>query len=295
MLTKGISYWSFVGGLEGTKPAIEALKDAKAAGFESLEFCLSDTGDVSMQTTEAAAKEIVKAAKDIDIKISSVACGLFWGKSLTATCEKTRSEAIEIGKKLLDVAAWLEVNAVLVVPGAVDVFFDPTSEVIEFGEVYKRATDSIGTLLPLATANKVAIGVENVWNRFLTGPAELAGFIDQFNSEWVGSYFDVGNCLIYGYPEHWIKYLGNRIKRVHFKDFRRAVGTGAGFVDLLSGDVNWPAVIAALDGIGYNGFVTAEMIPLYTHYPEVLIANTSRAMDAILSTSKKPGCCCCCG
>lgn len=295
MLTKGISYWSFVGGLDGTKPAIEALNDAKECGFDSLELCLSATGDVSLETTEQSAKEIVAAAKDIDIEISSVACGLFWDKSLSATCDKTRAEAVEIGKKLLDVAAWLEAGAVLIVPGSVDVFFNPDAEVVDFGECYKRATESIATLEPIAKANKVAIGLENVWNKFLTGPAEMAGFIDQFNSEWVGSYFDVGNVMPYGYPEHWIKYLGSRIKRVHFKDFRRAVGTGDGFVDLLSGDVNWPAVIAALEEVGYDGYVTAEMIPLYKHYPEVLVYNTSLAMDAILSSCSDAECCCCCG
>lgn len=294
MLTKGISYWSFEGGLDGTKPVLEAIEEAKEVGFESLELCMSETGDVSLETTEADAKEIIQAAEDSEIEISSVACGLFWDKSLTATDPKVRAEAVEIGKKLLDVAAYLDAGAVLVVPGAVDVFFNPDSEVIDFGEVYKRATESIMALEPHARANNIAIGLENVWNRFLTGPAELAGFIDQFDSEFVGSYFDVGNSMLFGYPEHWIKYLGSRIKRVHFKDFRRAVGTGDGFVDLLSGDVNWPAVIQALEGIGYDGYVTAEMIPLYKHYPEVLLYNTSNAMEAILSSCHDADCCCEC-
>lgn len=282
MLTKGISYWSFAGGLEGTKPIADAFVEAKNAGFESVEACLSETGDVSLQTTEAKAKEIIKAASDAGVQISSVATGLFWAKSLTASDPKVRAEALEIGKKLIDVAAWLDAGAVLIVPGAVDVFFDPASEVVEFNDVWDRATEAIGNLESHAKTAKIAIGLENVWNKFLTGPAELNKFIDQFNSEWVGSYFDVGNCLAYGYPEHWIKTLGNRIKRVHFKDFRRAVGTGDGFVDLLAGDVNWPAVMSAFKEIGYNGFVTAEMIPSYKHYPDVIIGNTSRAMDAIL-------------
>ncbi|MCE5315089.1 MAG: sugar phosphate isomerase/epimerase family protein [Armatimonadota bacterium] len=281
-MIKGISYWSFAGGLDGSKPVAQAFAEAKMAGYESVEVCLSDGGDVNLQTNDQSAKAIIKAANDAGVKISSVATGLFWGKSLTANDPTVRAEALEIGKKLIDVAAWLEAGAVLIVPGAVDVFFDPTSEVVEFDAAWDRASEAIGRLLPRAELSKVAIGLENVWNKFLTGPVEMKSFIDQFNSEWVGSYFDVGNCLLYGYPEHWIKTLGKRIKRVHFKDFRRAVGTGAGFVDLLSGDVNWPGVMTAFKEIGYDGFVTAEMIPTYAHYPEVLICNTSRAMDAIL-------------
>jgi len=49
--------------------------------------------------------------------------------------------------------------------------------------------------------------------------------------------------------------------------------------------VDWPFVMAALRQVGYDGWVTAEMIPpvpFYKHAPEVLIPNTARAMDAIL-------------
>jgi hexulose-6-phosphate isomerase len=70
---------------------------------------------------------------------------------------------------------------------------------------------------------------------------------------------------------------------VHFKDFRRAVGTADGFVDLLEGDVNWPGVMAALRTIGYDGALPAELIPLYQREPMVRVANASRAMDAILA------------
>jgi hexulose-6-phosphate isomerase len=171
---------------------------------------------------------------------------------------------------------------VLLIPGAVDVFFDPSAPVVSYDTVYQRASEAVGSLVSRAKAAKVALGIENVWSKFLVDPYALKAFIDQFNSKWVGSYLDVGNCMLTGYPEQWIRILGRRIKRVHLKDFRRSVGTADGFVDLLSGDVNWPDVIKTLEEVGYSGYLTAEMIPLYKHYPEVLVANTSRAMDAIL-------------
>ena len=281
-MIKGISYWSFTGGLDGTAPVAQVFRQAASLGYESVEVCLSASGDVSLDTTEASARSIRDAAEAAGIRISSVATGLFWDTSLSASDPTVRARALHIGRKLIDVAHWLDAGAVLVIPGAVDVFFSPDAEVRPFQEVWDAATESIGALEPHAAAAGIAIGLENVWNRFLTGPAELAQFIDQFHSPWIGSYFDVGNCMVQGYPEHWITYLGSRIKRVHFKDFRRAVGTADGFVDLLSGDVNWPAVIQALQAIGYDSYVTAEMIPLYTHYPDVLLQNTSCAMDAIL-------------
>ena len=63
----------------------------------------------------------------------------------------------------------------------------------------------------------------------------------------------------FGFPEMWIEILGSRIGRVHVKDFKRSIGTLDGFTDLLSGDVNYPAVIAALEKFGYDGPLTAEM------------------------------------
>ena len=111
---------------------------------------------------------------------------------------------------------------------------------------------------------------------------EMADFIDKVSSEYVGAYFDVGNVMFLGFPEHWIKILNKRIKKVHFKDYRRAAGDVYGMVDLLAGDVNWPAVMEQFEKIGYDDWVSAEMIPSYTHHPEAIIYNTSNSMDYIL-------------
>ena len=282
MFVKSISYWSFPGGLEGTRPVSEVFSLARQAGFEAVEVALSGVGDLSLATTEKEAQAVVRAAREAGVKIASLATGLFWGKSLTSDDPGVRAQALGIGEKLIEVAAWLEAGAVLLIPGAVDVFFDPAAGVVDYEAAHRRASDAVAALLPRAAASRIAIGLENVWNKFLVDPFAMRAFIDQFGSEWVGAYFDVGNSMLVGYPEQWIRILGRRIKRVHFKDFRRAVGTADGFVDLLAGDVNWPAVMAALREAGYSGPLTAEMIPAYRHCPEVIVENTSRAMDAIL-------------
>lgn len=165
----------------------------------------------------------------------------------------------------------------------IGVDFIPGGEVAPYADAYDRARDFIAAALPRAERLSVTIGIENVWNKFLLSPREMAGFIDSFASARVGSYFIFGNVLTNGYPGHWITLLGPRIKRVHFKDYRRNVGTIDGFVDLLSGEVNWPAVMSALSSVGYDG-CTGEMLPpapFYKHAPHVLIENTSRAMQTI--------------
>src|SRR5512135_3055595 len=219
MFVKSISYWSFPGGLEGTRPVAEVFAHAKKAGFEAVEVALSGVGDLSLSTTEKEAQAVVRTARDAGVRIASVATGLFWGKSLSSDDSGVRAQAMEIARKLIDTAAWLDAGAVLLIPGAVDVFFDPSAGVVDYDTVFKRASEAVGSLLPQAGSVRIAIGIENVWSKFLVDPFAMRAFIDQFGSEWVGAYFDVGNAMLAGYPEQWIRILGKRIRRVHLKDF----------------------------------------------------------------------------
>jgi L-ribulose-5-phosphate 3-epimerase len=284
---KSISIWSFPPDL----PLPGMLKLAAQAGFEGFEIDLSADGPITFKTSPAALKSIRKLADKAGIELSGLATGLYWGANAASQDSAVRHRAAAILQRQLECAQRLGIDTILVVPGAVGVDFIPGSEVVRYDVAYERATAFIRQALPQAEKLKVRIGIENVWNKFLTSPLEMRAFIDQFGSEYVGGYFDVGNALATGYPEHWIDILGRRILRVHFKDYRRAVGSVDGFCDLLSGDVNWPEVMRALRSANYSGWVTAEMIPpvpFYKHCPEVLIHNTSRAMDAILALPQRP-------
>jgi len=260
---------------------IDCMKIAKDAGFEGIELALNETGEMGLNSSEEEVLKYKNAASQIGIEISSLATGLYWSYPLTSNNKDTREKAKNIVKKQLKNAAILGVDTILVIPGAVGVDFIPGFEVVDYDIAYNRSLEEIKELAYYAESKKVSIGLENVWNKFLLSPLEMRDFIDKINSPFVGAYFDVGNVIYSGYPEHWIKILGNRIKKVHFKDYRRDVGNLFGFVDLLSGDVNYPAVVKELQNIGYDSFVTAEMTP-YKYYKEQLIYTTSLAMDKIL-------------
>ena len=121
----------------------------------------------------------------------------------------------------------------------------------------------------------------------MLSPLEMRDFIDVIDSSYIGSYLDVGNIISSGFPEHWIRILGKRIKKVHLKDYKKNPGGLNCFVDLLSGDVNWPEVIKAFKEIEYDSWFTAEMLPPYKYYPDQIIYNTSAAMDQILGRERK--------
>jgi hexulose-6-phosphate isomerase len=138
---------------------------------------------------------------------------------------------------------------------------------------------AIQEVVPVAEEKGVMIGIENVWNKVLLSPLEMRDFIDGFGSERVGAYLDVGNMIVTGYAEDWVRILGRRIGSVHFKDFKRDVGTIAGFCDLLEGDVNYPEVMKALREVGYDGPCVAEFFGLDSGGLKKL----SEAMDQILA------------
>ncbi len=271
------SYWMFEGGLEANKPIAEAMQEAKELGFDAIELAVAGKGVLTDQATQAQCEDIVAAAQKIGIEISSVASGESWAYSPTANDPEHRARIINFTRKALQITKWLGSDAYLFVPGAVDVFFLPDAEVIAYDVCYQRACEAIRQILPSAEETGVAICIENVWNKFLLSPLEMRDFIDSFNSEMVRAYFDVGNVLLTGYPEQWIRILGKRIKRVHVKDFKCSIGTAEGFVDLLEGDVNFQTVKEALAEIGYDGYVTAELLPFQPGRPE----KTAQAMKKI--------------
>ncbi len=171
---------------------------------------------------------------------------------------------------------------ILVVPGYVGCNFVEHPEKIRYDIAYERAQDALSRLVPEAKAADVAIGIENVWNRFLLSPLETRRFLDEIGSDYVGMYLDVGNAVYIGYPEQWIEILGHRIKKLHMSDYRfDQAGIGA-FVDLFAGDVDFPAVAKAIAGIGYDDYITLEMLPNYKQFPEVSLYADKYAMNKII-------------
>lgn len=276
-MKKGISVWSFA---ETEIEKIFAL--AADAGFDGVELALAEDGPVNLNSTKEDMEKIKVLAAQYGLELYSLASGLYWQTNYSASDPAKRNKAKEITKKQLELASYLGMQSILVVPGAVGVDFEPGSEVVPYDVAYDRCKEALLELAPVAEAYGVELCIENVWNKFLLSPLEMRDLIDSINSPFVGSYFDVGNVLYCGYPEHWISILNKRIKKVHFKDYRKDPGGLNCFVDILAGEVDYIAVKEGLDRIGYDGWVTAEMLPPYSQYPETIVYNTSNAMDKIL-------------
>ena len=135
---------------------------------------------------------------------------------------------------------------------------------VSYDEAWERSTTEIKRMLPTAEKTGVKIAIENVWNNFLISPLEAAQFIDQFDSNMIGWYFDVGNIVRYGWPDQWIKILGKRTLKVDVKEYSREKQTNEGIwegfnVKLGDGDSDWSKVNRALTEVGYSGWGSAEV------------------------------------
>jgi len=283
-----INYW-VLGGFDGEKGPDAAIVDAAAWGMDGVELTVGDC--LPPDTSKEECERIRSVADDAGVGLRTLASGFYWGCSLGSPDDAERTEAIDFTRKYLQIASWIGAETILVVPGAVDVAWDPDRPVVPYQEVWDHSTASLKELLPLAEELGITIGLENVWNKFLLSPVEMRSYVDQFDSERIGVYFDTGNCLVSGYPEHWIDILGTRIKAIHVKNYQRdnAGGTLAGFGDdLLSGDLNVEDVKEAVSRNGLNGLTfTAEMIP-FSRLPDMVLPdaelaeNTARKLKSLL-------------
>ncbi len=254
---------------------MESFEMAKRAGFDSIEINIAEDGELRTDSTEAEVKAIVASAERVGITLSSLSTGLGWRYPITSADETVRSKGLDIIRRSLEVAVWMGVDTILIVPGVVNA--DTPYDV-----AYERAQEGIRSIVADAEAHKVAVGVENVWNKFLLSPLEFARFLDEIGSAYVGAYFDAGNVLLYGYPEQWIRILGSRIKKVHVKDFKSNIGNMSGFCNPLQGDVPWARVRAALEEIGYDEYITAE-VDGYKGHPEVGLKHIAESLRTVFS------------
>jgi L-ribulose-5-phosphate 3-epimerase len=276
-MLKGINQWCYP---EGT-PLEEVFAYSKEAGFDAIELNLYDSDGIglTMDSTPGEAEAITKLALSYGLQLRSLSTGLLWQSPLSSVNGNVREQGRKIILKQIELASVMGIDTVLVVPGSV-------TQDVSYDDCYNRSQEELKKVLDEAEKRQVAIGIENVWNKFLLSPLEMARYIDELNSDFAKAYFDVGNVLQFGYPEQWIRILGKRISKVHVKDYSTKVGNITGFVPLLAGDVNWPAVVEALEEIGYEDVITAELSP-YTIGPKQLPIDTARHMEVILASHNK--------
>jgi hexulose-6-phosphate isomerase len=252
--------------------AEDILAIGKSVGVTSLR-----EDALTLTSSESEIARLEKTARSANTRVHSIATMLLFYYPLSSALRAVRDRGIDVVLRMLRAAAILRADTILIVPGLV-------TPSVGYKVAYERSQAVLRDLETEARRLKIVMAIENVWNRFLLSPLEMARYVDELDSPWVGAYVDVANLLTYGYPEDWISILGPRVKGVHFKDFRKDIDNILGFVHLLHGDVNWPGVVRALRDICYDGYVTVEVPPLKI-LPLKGISDAMTSLEAILSGS----------
>ena len=241
---------------------LEQFQALKAAGFEGVE-----------PMSHMRQDEVVEAFDKSGLKPASVCCSTHWGKPLSHPDENVRQEAREGVEVALKDAKRYGATSVLLVPGIVN-------KDVSYDECFHRSVIEIKKILPLAHDLDVKLAIENVWNDFITKPEQALDFLAAIDSPMVGWHFDIGNVLRYGKPEEWIPKLGKRILKLHIKEYSSLKKFSVRFFE---GDDNWPAIMKALDDIGYKGWGISEQPGEQSKDAEAL-KDLSQRMDKVFAS-----------
>ena len=290
-MKKGIHYWA----LPPNMNLAQKFRFAKKIGFDGVELVIVKDGELCVNATNKNLSQIKSIAMSEGIEIPSLTNTLSWTCSFTSDYPAIRQKAIDVLKRQIDIAHELGVNAVLALPGFVEMGFAvnelhpstntieldeyyPSMEIIQYDVAYERSLTGFKSISEYAHSANVIVCIENIWSKFLISPMEMRNFIDEINSPNIASYLDVGNVNPFGIPSHWIKILGDRIKRVHVKDYKNGFLSLEGFVNLTKGDIDFKIITDALLSINYEGWITAE-VNVDPLNPEEIAKNASLAMD----------------
>jgi len=253
----GLNLWTLIGFSQEKRPdLVWAVATAKEIGYDGAEVVYDD----GLLDPKTITKEERARIKGVGLEIPSVATGVFWKYNLGSPDERERRTGLEYLRMGLELTRDLDAKVLLVVPGV-------ARPEVPYEDLYENAKRSLKEAAKWAEELGVAIGVENVWNKFLYSPLEFRRFLDEVGSDYVKAYFDVGNVVAIGYHEHWTRLLKGRIAMVHVKDFDVNVGNIRGFRHVGRGSIDWPKVIKLLKEAGYDGFLNVECPPEF--YPDL--------------------------
>jgi L-ribulose-5-phosphate 3-epimerase len=259
----------------------QGLALIKKSGYDGVELWLGGKPWFKVDTSDSEVRELRRKVEDAGLAVSDVANTLDWDDNISARDPRVRERAMRHVERQIETAQILGADAILVVAGLV------TAD-NPYNEVYLRTKEALQVLHNKASRARVKIGCENCCaeQRFLITPREFGQFLDDVNSRSVGIHLDVGNIHETGFAEQWIEMHGPRITRVHLKDVlkhRGRCGDQSVYTNIFLGDNNWPAIRAALDKVGYDGWLIAEMEARYRYAPDQQFFDTAAAIDRFIA------------
>ena len=253
-------------------PLTDALRGIKAAGYDGVEI-LADKPHAYPAGLEADHVKTIRDELDrLDLSVSNVnanCCFGYWTDappepyfepSLISPNPRHRADRTNLVYGALQFARDIGAANISITSGRCLGGMPPDRAARQFAE-------SVKPILERAEKLGVNVGIECEPGLFLEYVAELREWIDRLNHPRFGANLDIGHSQVIGesIPDV-VRVLGDRIWNLHVEDI-----PGRKHYHLIPGEgtIGWTALRGALDGVGYDRFLTVE---LYTHTQDPQLA-----------------------
>ncbi|WP_226023007.1 sugar phosphate isomerase/epimerase family protein [Halomicrobium salinisoli] len=261
----------------------DAVRRIADHGYDGVEI-LADEPHAYLPEFDAEARDALKTALDeTGLDVSNVNANTtvgyyddappssFFDPTIITSDDEERAWRVDYTKRAIDLASAVGAPAVCVATGR-PLPGNPPEQAREY------LLDSLAEITDHAEAAGVSVGIEFEPELLVECTGEVMELVDDVGSDALGVNLDVGHAAVYGDdPAESIRQCAGNITGVHLEDidgglrgkhYHRIPGEG---------DLDFDAMFAALDDIGYDGFATLE---LYT-YPDEPDAAAAAAIDAL--------------
>jgi len=239
---------------------------ARELGFQGMELGVFENYAETRLWREEGRRHLRDTAARVGIETPSICIHSYWKYSFADEDEATREAAGRIAAGAARAAAGVGARDILIPLTC------PREVEAEIGR--KRWIDGMKKAAPAAEEAGVVFCLENVGRPFANDPADIIRVVDEVGSPAVAVYYDPANAVHTDLdPLEGVSLLRDRIKHVHVKEVG---GTYIG-----DGRVPWAEILAALQEVGYNGWLIFETDA--TDDPRRAAAKNLEAMRKLLA------------
>jgi predicted hexulose-6-phosphate isomerase len=229
----------------------ERLVLTRETGFDFLELSIDDS-DERISRLDWSAREI-KYLKDLidrtGVRIQSLSLSAHRRFPLGSVSVETRTRALDIFKKSIDLALALNVRTILL-GGAEDYY----QEVDQLSR--DRFLENLGQGFEWASAAGLMLALEN-WDIQINTMPRVMEYVNYFNSPWFQTYTDLGNLIYAGVDVvSQLDYVKGHIAALHVKD---TLPGQLRYVSPGEGQVPFRDAFEKLAGLGFQAPIVLEL------------------------------------
>lgn len=256
----------------------EVVEDLKRIGYGGVEWTLAHFDPRRKSQDELNA--LVRLTEDAGLKTTEVVVQ----QDFVCLDKRERSGRIALVKECIEAAAQAGVTTLNVFTGPAP--WDPNAprvgKDVSEGEAWNLVVSAFEDLLPAAEDAEVTLAVEAVFGMVCRDYYTTSLLIESFESPFLGVNMDPSHYRLHGNDPAWaVSEWGEAIAHVHLKDVAGTPGMPGetfAFPMLGEGFVDWGAFLDALNGVGYEGFLSVEF-ESFGYYERVLGRDISKAAE----------------